>query len=112
MSSTENQKKKLAVDQIDLKKTVKLAYLSLTPTESEQLESDIIKILNTIDKLRAIDLATVEPLYQVNGFFNRFREDQKGDHLQIQTVIENAPDALGRFFRVPLVVEKEGDLEQ
>lgn len=82
-----------------------LARLALEPDEKAQLARELGHILAYIAKLNQLDTARVEPTSHVLPIRNVFREDQVKSSLPRETLLENAPDQAGEYFRVPRIIE-------
>jgi aspartyl-tRNA(Asn)/glutamyl-tRNA(Gln) amidotransferase subunit C len=96
-----------------------LANLELTEDERARMVKDLNSILDYVDRLNELDTSNVEPMAQTSDRFGidenksgtaRFayamREDKTGQSLPRNTVMENAPETDGAFFKVPKVIEK------
>ena len=81
-----------------------LARLEFTKAEKEKLVGELNTILNYIDKLNELDTSNVEPLSQVIGSNNIFRDDVVRPSLPPGEVLQNAPDKTDEFFKVPKVI--------
>lgn len=81
---------------LDLNKLSKLASLPIK--ENEKILKNLEEISNHFDILKNIDTDKVEPLYQVNGLKNVYRDDN---------VIETPPIKNG-YFTTTAVVNKNG----
>jgi len=64
---------KLTDDQV--RHIAKLARLKLTDEEVKQFGPELTAILSYIDTLQQVDTSSVEPLKNVTGITNAFRED-------------------------------------
>ena len=96
----------MAVTIKEVEHIAKLAKLKFTDTEKEKLQTELNSILDYIDKLDELDLENVEPLENVNGTENIFREDVTGPSLSKEEVLKNAPSKTDNFFKVPKVLDK------
>ena len=109
----------MKVTEQDVRYVEELANLELTPDERRRMIQDLNSILDYIDCLNQLDTSDVPPMAQTSDryavdqsqtgsarFLYAVREDQNGDSLDRSTVLSNAPESDGTFFKVPKVVEK------
>jgi aspartyl-tRNA(Asn)/glutamyl-tRNA(Gln) amidotransferase subunit C len=95
----------------DVKRVAELANLELEPEESRSLVHDLNAILDHVAQLNELDTSGVTPLAQVNelgggGGTAVLRPDMAIASLNRATVMPQAPDTDGIFFRVPKVIER------
>ena len=89
----------------------KLARLELTDAHKERFKKELSSILGYIDKLDEVNVAGVQPLYQVTGLTNQTRPDTyRGDFVMDATLTEylinQAPMHEGRLVKVKSVKSK------
>jgi aspartyl-tRNA(Asn)/glutamyl-tRNA(Gln) amidotransferase subunit C len=111
----------MEVTERDVAYVADLANLELSAEERTGMVRDLNSILSYIDKLNELDTTNVEPMVQVDRYCTdesslgneRFayaiREDiPEGlrKSLPQEVALGNAPDADGKFFRVPKVIER------
>ena|ERR1700734_1308931 len=111
----------MTISREDVLRVAELAYLDLTPDELEMYRTQLDEILNYIGKLQQLDITNVEPMTQMSfatGEMNAsasgskqnvgldLREDVVRPCLIADAVLEQAPDAVKHFFRVPKVIER------
>ncbi len=89
-----------------LNKIAQLAKLQIPDEEREALRHDFQKMLDFVDKLQEVNTADVAPLIHMTAEVNRLREDQPEGEIDRESVLRNAPDADGVYFRVPKVLDK------
>jgi aspartyl-tRNA(Asn)/glutamyl-tRNA(Gln) amidotransferase subunit C len=82
----------------------KLSRLALTDEEIEQAKVDLGSIFAHIDRLKDVDTSGVEPLDHPTGLLNRDRNDEVGNVLTQQQVLENAPAVKDVYISVPKVL--------
>ncbi len=85
-------------------KVAALAHLRPTEDEVSRLTKNLNSILDYVERLAAVDVKDIVPMSHVHGSTNVFREDAVTPSFPIERVLQNAPDAAGRFIRVPIVV--------
>jgi aspartyl-tRNA(Asn)/glutamyl-tRNA(Gln) amidotransferase subunit C len=91
-------------------RVAELANLELTEEESVAMVRDLNSILGYIEQLNELDTSKVEPLSQVTELMQvgekRLREDSVVASLDRATVMSQAPETDGVFFKVPKVIER------
>jgi len=98
----------MALERKDVEHVAKLARLELSEEELGLYTKQLGDILSYVEKLNQADTANVEPLAHAAGAGNVFREDRVEASLDRAKALEQAPDADGRFFRVPRILDAGG----
>jgi len=96
-----------------------LANLELTEGERTRMLKDLNSILEYVDRLNELDTTNVEPMAQTSDrygmdesksgtarFAHAMRNDELRPCLDRKTVVQNAADSDGTFFKVPKVIER------
>ena len=101
-----------------------LANLELTREEEPRMQRDLNAILEHIADLNTLDTTGVEPMVEVSAMFAglehaevtekpqategslHLRADLVEPSLERATVMAEAPETDGRFFKVPKVIER------
>ena len=111
----------MTISREDVLRVAELAHLGLTDEEVEMYRGQLDEILNYIGKLQELDVTKVEPMIQMsfaNDSANSAPSESKNPadaDLREDVVrpcdignatLEQAPDALKPFFRVPKVIER------
>jgi aspartyl-tRNA(Asn)/glutamyl-tRNA(Gln) amidotransferase subunit C len=111
----------MTISREDVLRVAELAHLELAPGEVETYRSQLDEILNYIGKLQQLDVTNVEPMIQMSSANDRanaaapvstqsveldLREDVVGPCDVANAILEQAPDAVKPFFRVPKVIER------
>ena len=107
----------MKISRDDVLRVAELAHLELSPSEIETYREQLDEILTYIDKLKELDVATIEPMAQVLftppvsegaelGSHPELREDVLRPSHVVDDVLPAAPDAVKPFFRVPKVIER------
>ena len=89
-----------------IEKVAELARLNLKAEEKTKLEKDLGNILKYVESLSAIPTDKVEPTSHVLNLENVFRKDEIKPSQVRDKALKYAPQAEGKFFKVPKVVEK------
>jgi aspartyl-tRNA(Asn)/glutamyl-tRNA(Gln) amidotransferase subunit C len=119
-----------AVTREDVLRVAELANLELTPDELPRMARDLSAILGHIAQLSELDTASVPPMAAVSDMLAdvfdpavldpalgipaiapvadgaTLRPDVVTPSLDRKTVMSQAPDTDGRFFKVPKVIER------
>ncbi len=95
----------------DVAKVAELAHLELGPEELPRLAGDLNAILDYMAELNQLDTAGIAPLAQVTdlegaGGAAELRHDALAPSLDRATVMPEAPESDGTFFKVPKVIER------
>jgi len=101
---------KVTLDEVG--RVAELAHLELTPEESGSMLHDLNAILDYVAELNELDTRGIAPLAQVSELFSSAAESGlRADGLQASldraTVLEEAPETDGAFFKVPKVIERQ-----
>ena len=83
-----------------------LSALEFSPAETEEIRSDLQKMIGFIEKLQEPDTRDVQPL-EYMGALNRGREDEVGGMLSLGEALSNAPHKKEPFILVPKVIRKQ-----
>lgn len=97
------------ISEKDILKLARLARLTVQSDEVSRLVGDLNSILGYVEKLQSVDVSKIEPMSHVHGVTNVFREDIAEPSLPIEQTLAAAPDASGRFIRVPIVIDQGGE---
>ena len=90
---------------IDIHYVAHLARLELTPTEEEQIGSQLGSVLAYIEKLKEVDVTGVEPMAHAFPLVNVTRPDETRPCLTNEEALKNAPAKGNGLFMVPKIVE-------
>ncbi len=93
------------ISRADVAHVARLARLQLGEAELERMREQLSGILGYIDKLGALDTASVEPTAHAVPLVNVMRDDEVEPCFPRDEMLANAPDPAGEFFRVPRIIE-------
>lgn len=87
----------------------KLAWLSLTKKEEEEMQKELSSILNYVEKLKEIDTDKIKPTshsVKVDALLNIFRKDKttKQPSDKVDKLVEAIPKKKGRYARVKAIL--------
>jgi aspartyl-tRNA(Asn)/glutamyl-tRNA(Gln) amidotransferase subunit C len=94
----------LSADPIDIRYVAKLARLALTEEEIERFGKQLGELLEHVNALNDLDIASVPATAQVVESRNVTREDSLRPCLDRERVLAQAPQRQGPFFRVPRIL--------
>jgi aspartyl-tRNA(Asn)/glutamyl-tRNA(Gln) amidotransferase subunit C len=94
----------LSADPIDIRYVAKLARLALTEDEIERFGQQLGELLEHVNALKDLDIASVPATAQVVESRNVTREDSPRPSLDRERVLAQAPQRQGPFFRVPRIL--------
>jgi len=111
---SEKSQSQPAVSLEDVRRVAELANLELTPEEEPRMQRDLNNILGYIAELNQLNTADVPPLAQVSEILGEqekasvdaLRADVVHASLDRATVMAEAPEKDGTFFKVPKVIER------
>ena len=89
----------------DVRSVARLARLQLANEEIERFTQQLGDILTYVEQLDEIDTEGVEPMAHPIELSNVLRADQTRDSLPREAALGNAPQADGKYFLVPQILE-------
>ena len=95
----------ILMSELKLQHIAHLARLHFGDKELKVFESQVARILEYVEELKAVDVSGVEPTSHPLPLANVFREDIPRPSLLIERFLEKSPGAHGRFFEVPKIIE-------
>jgi len=90
---------------LDVRYIAELAKVALTDEEAAKFQSQLGIVLEYVEKLKAVDVSSVEPTAHASPVFNVVREDVPRDGFTRTEALANAPRQGGGLFVVPKVLE-------
>lgn len=95
------------INKKSLEHLANLARLDLTEQEKEKFADDLKKILDHFQELRELDTENVQPMMGGAELNNVLREDEIEENrfTNAAKIVEQFPDRLGGFLKVPPVFE-------
>lgn len=89
----------------DVEHVARLARLELTEDEKTLFAGQMDAILGYVEKLNEQETGDIQPTSHAVPIENAFREDRMFPSIGIEKAVQNAPDRVDSFFRVPKVIE-------
>jgi len=99
---------KIKIDKETIKKTARLANLTLVEKELNELAGQLKEIIVFVGKLNEVDATSVEPTSQVTGLENVWRQDEVEPSLTLANALKNAKTVQADRFKVKAILNKEG----
>ncbi len=96
------------MDREQVQKVAHLARLELTPTEEEQLTTQLSSILDYFEQLSELDTTNVSPTTRAIDVSNVTRPDALQPFGDREAILNSAPDREDEFFKVPQILAGEG----
>jgi aspartyl-tRNA(Asn)/glutamyl-tRNA(Gln) amidotransferase subunit C len=93
----------------DVRHVAKLARLALPEEKLQTLTQQLESILEYVAKIGEVDVSNVEPMAHALPLSNVFREDVAQKGMELEKVLQNAPETDGPFFKVPKVIGGDED---
>ncbi|MBI4348821.1 MAG: Asp-tRNA(Asn)/Glu-tRNA(Gln) amidotransferase subunit GatC [Elusimicrobia bacterium] len=93
------------IEEKTVRDVARLARIGLTDDEIERMRSQLGKILETMEELKALDTRDVPPTSHVLGLTDVLRPDEARPFAHVQALLDGAPRREGGYFRVPKVIE-------
>jgi len=95
----------MKISKDDVIKVSELARVEVKEEELDKFTEQLGNILEYIEQLNELDTNNVEPTSHVLDISTPLREDKVVEWLNIEEVLQNAPESEDDFFVVPQVIE-------
>ena len=98
----------MAAEGFDVAYVARLAHLELGAEESARFAGQLGEILKYMEKLKELDVSSVEPTMHGHGRVNALRDDEpapSADEAAREAFLSNAPARTGDEFLLPKIVE-------
>ena len=96
----------MSVSVRDVEKMADLARLKINEDEKERMTGQLNMILKYMEKLNEVDTSKIAPLAHTQEIVNVFRDDEVKPSLPVEQALENAPERMDNYFKVPKVIGK------
>ena len=84
----------------------RLARINLTDEEIEKYQVQLKRLLDDVDKIKEVKLDSDEQLIVPVDENTVLREDEAGDMLDPEEIMENVPVSNGNFVEVPVMINE------
>lgn len=95
----------MKISEDEVKHIVRLARLKLSDEELPAYSGQLNAIIGYVEQLNTLDTTLIEPTSHVLPITNVMRDDLIAQSLSNEDALKNAPDAAGKFYRVPKIIE-------
>lgn len=86
-------------------KLAHLARLKFNDEEKQEIQKDLQRMIEFVEKLNELNLDGVEPLLHMSDEINILREDEVKGSISREEALKNAPLHDEQFFKVPKVIK-------
>jgi len=91
----------------EVKYIADLASLKLSEEEVEKFSKQLSDILDYVEKLDELDTEEIVPTAYTIPVKNVLREDKVEESLELEKVLQNAPEKRDNQFRVPKIMDED-----
>ncbi|MBI5904646.1 MAG: Asp-tRNA(Asn)/Glu-tRNA(Gln) amidotransferase subunit GatC [Deltaproteobacteria bacterium] len=95
----------MAISRDEVMHVARLARLALPDAEVDRLRDQLSALLDYMKQLDRLDTRDVVPTSHAVETGTPFREDEVRPFGDRESLLKNAPDRSGDFFRVPRIIE-------
>jgi aspartyl-tRNA(Asn)/glutamyl-tRNA(Gln) amidotransferase subunit C len=95
------------IDLEQVRKVAHLARLELTPEEEQQFPHQLNSILEYFEQLSQLETEDVPPTTRAIDISNITRNDQLKVYPDRESLLQQAPEQAGDFFRVPQILSTD-----
>ena len=95
----------MKISATEVRYVARLARLELNEVRVLDMSKTLSAILTYMDKLNELDTRDVPPTAHIGEIKTAFRDDELGESLLLDQALQNAPDRVGAFYRVPKIIE-------
>jgi len=91
---------------MDIKHFIELANIKTGKKEEGEMKKEIAGMLESVSRLDETDAPGAEPLFNISGLRNVYRQDEAGEQsVAPQKIMETAPQKERGFVKAPLIFE-------
>lgn len=95
------------INEEEVKYIADLASLKLSDEEVEKFSKQLSDILDYVEKLDELDTEDIVPTAYTIPVKNVLREDRIEESLELEKVLQNAPEKKDNQFRVPKIMNED-----
>jgi aspartyl-tRNA(Asn)/glutamyl-tRNA(Gln) amidotransferase subunit C len=95
------------IDREDVQKIALLARLDITDAEEAQFTTQLNSILGYFEQLSELDTTDVQPMTRAIEIINILRSDVNQPFGDRESLLQQAPEQEGDFFRVPQILNTD-----
>ena len=90
-----------------MRHVARLARMALSDEELERVRRELNRIMGYFAELQQLDTEGVEDTSHAIRMTNVYRSDEVRPGTPAEKILQNAPDSVESFFRVPAFMEEE-----
>lgn len=95
------------INKDEVKYIADLASLKLSEEEVDKFSKQLSDILDYVEKLDELDTEDIVPTAYTIPVKNILREDKVEESLDLEKVLQNAPEKINNQFRVPKIMDED-----
>ncbi len=95
------------INKDEVKYIADLASLKLSDDEVDKFSKQLSDILDYVEKLDELDTEEIVPTAYTIPVKNVLREDKVEESLDLEKVLQNAPEKIDNQFRVPKIMDED-----
>ena len=95
----------MKISEDEVRYVAQLARLDLDKGRVHEMSGTLSEILTYMDKLNELDTSDIPPTSHVGKTKTVFRKDEVSKSLPLDEALQNAPDRVGAYYRVPKIIE-------
>lgn len=95
----------MSIEKDDVAKVAHLARLAVNDEQLERYTQDLVKVLDVVEKMNAIDTNNIEPMSHALDVSQPLREDVVTEDNQRDNLMANAPTQEDGLFLVSKVID-------
>ncbi len=88
----------------DIQNLADMSRIFLNPDDLEALSNDITQLISYLDMLKELDTENVKPTYNVGQLQNVWREDEVGNEIKTEELLQSAEYVVDNQIKVPKVL--------
>lgn len=94
------------INMVTIDKLSALSKLEFDDQEKLNLQIELQKMLDFVEKLNEVDTEGIEPLMHISNQYDVFRKDEVAGNFSVHEALSNANNKNKQFFLVPKVINK------
>jgi aspartyl-tRNA(Asn)/glutamyl-tRNA(Gln) amidotransferase subunit C len=91
----------------EARRIASVAHIALDDEKLERVRLELTRLSDCLAELEQLDTSDVEPTAYVITAINICREDESIPGMPSELIVQNAPDSVEGFIRVPAFMEEE-----
>ena len=96
----------MEINMATIDKLSALSKLEFDDQEKLNLQIELQKMLDFVEKLNELDTEGIEPLMHISNQYDVFKKDEVSGNFSVHEALSNANNKNEQFFLVPKVINK------